>query len=157
MSIQYVNKNCPLCGDNVVLLTNGTEICEKCHYVLPNSDWAYSTSATSGEQICKICGQTMVRNTVGLYRWTCPKCGYHYEVTTGDPTKDLYSIWKSDGTSSAWGALDPKLNPQTLTITNCEKFKVQCKEIDVEFELDADKLENIDVLIINGHKYVKEK
>jgi hypothetical protein len=48
------------------------------------------------------------------------------------------------------------LEPNTLTITNCEKFKVQLREIDVEFELEPDKLENIDTLIINGYKYVKE-
>ena len=49
------------------------------------------------------------------------------------------------------------LRPRTLTITNCEKFKVQLREIDIEFELDPDKLENIDIIIINGYKYVKEK
>lgn len=49
------------------------------------------------------------------------------------------------------------MQPNTLTITNCEKFKVQLREIDIEFELDPDKLENVDVLIINGYKYVKEK
>lgn len=156
MSIQYVNKTCPVCGGYVVLLTNGTELCEKCHYVLPGPNWEYSTSATSCEQTCRVCGQAMVRNTVGLYKWTCPKCGYHYEVTIGDPTKELDSIWKSSGTMmDAWGALG--LEPQTLTITKCDKFKVQCKEMDIEFEFDSDKLQNIDTIVINGYKYVKEK
>ena len=44
-----------------------------------------------------------------------------------------------------------------MTIANCEKFKVQLRELEVEFELDPYKLENIDTLIINGYKYVKER
>jgi hypothetical protein len=49
------------------------------------------------------------------------------------------------------------LQPRTLTITNCEKFKVQLRELDIEFELEPDKLANIDTLIINGYKFIKEK
>jgi hypothetical protein len=75
--------------------------------------------------------------------------------STKSSSSDKY--WKVDGVSSAWGKLDPDLSPQTLTITNCEKFKVQLREIDIEFELDPNKLENIDTLIINGYKYRKEK
>lgn len=152
--IQYVNKTCPHCGGYVVLLANGTELCENCHYVMPGPNWAESTSATSSERTCKVCGQSMVRNTVGLYKWTCPRCGYHYEITAGDPPKDMRTIGKYPRTNSL-GALE--LEPLTLTITNCEKFKVQLREIDIEFELDPDKLENIDTIIINGYKYVKEK
>jgi hypothetical protein len=47
--------------------------------------------------------------------------------------------------------------PRTLTIVNCEKVKVQLRELDIEFELDPDKLDKIDTLIINGYKYIKEK
>jgi len=101
--IQYPNKSCPVCGGNVVLLTNGTEMCEKCHYELPGPNWVYSTA------------------------------------------------------SHVYGKLEVDLIPYTLTITNCEKFKVQLREIDVEFELNPDKLENVDTIIINGYKYVKEK
>ena len=66
-------------------------------------------------------------------------------------------IWKMDSTANAYGKLEADLIPHTLTITNCEKFKVQLREIDVEFELNPDKLENVDTIIINGYKYVKEK
>lgn len=159
MSVQYVNKNCPVCGGYVVLLTSGTEICEKCHYVLPNSNWLESTSATSGEKTCKVCGQTMARNTVGLYAWTCPKCGYHYELTTGDPPQDICTMCLP--ADNSWGVSTIKspdpLEPFTVEIGNCKCIKLGHKELDIEFELEPDKLENINTLIINGHKYVKEK
>ena len=58
---------------------------------------------------------------------------------------------------SGVGISKASVEPSTLTITNCEKFKVQLRELDIEFELEPDKLENIDTLIINGYKYVKEK
>lgn len=154
MSIQYVNKNCPVCGGNVVLLANGTRLCEKCHYVLPEPNWKECTTSTSAAKYCENCNTKMEQFEDGGW-WVCPECGYGYMDYVGDPPKDLYSIFKSDGTANAWGALG--LEQQTLTITKCEKFKIQCKEIDIEFELDADKLENIDTIVINGYKYIKEK
>lgn len=48
------------------------------------------------------------------------------------------------------------LTPFTVRIVNCKKIQLHHKEIDVEFELDADKFENIDTIIINGYKYVKK-
>jgi hypothetical protein len=45
----------------------------------------------------------------------------------------------------------------TLTITNCNKIRLQHKETEIDFEFDTKKLENIDTIIINGFKYVKEK
>ena len=155
MSIQYVNKNCPVCGGYVILLKNGDEVCQDCYYVLSNSNWTESSTSTSSIMSnCPYCNTKMIYNKENN-SWLCVACGYHLKVTVGDPPKDLDTIWKSDGTANAWGALG--LEPQTLTITNCEKFKVQLREIDVEFELEPDKLENIDTIIINNYKYVKEK
>ena len=150
---QYVNKNCPVCGGYVVLLTNGTELCEKCHYVLPGPNWSESTSATSSEQVCRVCGQSMVRNTVGLYGWTCPRCGYHYELTAGDPPLDIYIPC-----DNSWGVGVGKVEPLLFTLQiDTDLIRLRHKEMELEFELDPDKLENIDTLIINGYKYVKEK
>lgn len=50
-----------------------------------------------------------------------------------------------------------ELTPNTLTITNCELIKMHHKELDIEFEFDGKKLENIDIIEINGHKFVREK
>jgi hypothetical protein len=98
--------------------------------------------------------------------WYCPECGYGYRITTGDPpelTEDYIKEMAKKITDTpfypctAIGKVIGSLEPQTLTITNCEKFRVQLREVDIEFELDPDKLENIDTLIINGYKYVKER
>jgi hypothetical protein len=45
----------------------------------------------------------------------------------------------------------------TLTITNCNKIRLQHKETEINFEFDTKKLENIDAIIINGFKYIKER
>ena len=65
------------------------------------------------------------------------------------------SFWKSDGIGTAWGRFDPELMPFTLQI-DTNLIKLRHKEMDIEFDLEPGKLENIDTIIINGHKYVKE-
>lgn len=62
---------------------------------------------------------------------------------------------KSDGVGTAWGRFDPDLMPRTLQI-DTNLIKLRHKEIEIEFELEPDKLKNIDTIIINGYKYVKE-
>ena len=32
----YLNKICPVCGGNIILTELGQEVCEQCHYMLPN-------------------------------------------------------------------------------------------------------------------------
>jgi ribosomal protein S27AE len=42
MSVQYLNRICPSCGGNaVVLLANGSVMCEKCHHILSVSTTAF--------------------------------------------------------------------------------------------------------------------
>lgn len=165
MNLRYLNKTCTVCGGYVVLLDNGSEMCEKCHYTMPGSTQASeSTSTTSLYKYCERCHTRLVQD--GDW-WVCPECGYGYRITTGDPPELTEEYIKemakkiTDTPFRVYGTAVGKaigsIEPQTLTITNCEKFKVHLKEIDVEFELEPDKLENIDTLIINGYKYVKEK
>lgn len=152
--MQYVNKTCPVCGGYVVLLTNGMELCEKCHYTLSDTNWATSTSSTSGLALCPRCDTPLNEN--GNWK-ECPHCHYGYMLYTGDPPQDLVDIYiKSDGIGSAYGKLDPSLTPQTLQI-DTKLITLKHKEMDLELELDPSKLENIDTIIINGYKYVKEK
>lgn len=165
MNIQYVNKNCPVCGGYVVINALGHEMCENCHYTLPQSNFATSnyTTGTSANRYCERCNVKLKQLNDW---WYCPECGYGYSITTGDPpelTEEYIKemVKKITDTpfypGTAVGKAIGSLEPQTLTITNCEKFRVQLREVDIEFELDPDKLENIDTLIINGYKYVKEK
>ncbi len=151
MEVQYVNKLCPVCKGYVIINELGDEMCESCRYTLPTYTHV-ETSVPSTSETCKRCGTILEHD--GDWK-VCPRCHYGSIITAGDPPE--YPYWKADGEAHAWGKLDPDLSPQTLTITNCDKFKVQLREIDIEFELDPDKLENIDTLIINGYKYRKEK
>lgn len=166
MNLRYLNKNCPVCGGYVVLLDSGSEMCEKCHYILLDSspvNMSDSASATSADKWCTRCNTKLEQYNNW---WVCPKCSYGYCITTGDPpelTADYIKEMaeKITGTPfyipSGEAIGIASVRPQTLTITNCEKFKVQLRELEVEFELEPDKLENIDTLIINGYKFVKEK
>jgi ribosomal protein S27AE len=163
----YINKNCPVCGGYVVLLDNGSEICEKCHYILPGSTQVQMSDSTKSSSSDKYCERCHTRLTQDGDWWICPECGYGYRITTGDPpelTEEYIKEMAKKITDTpfyvpgtAIGKAIGSLEPQTLTITNCEKFKVQLREVDIEFELEPDKLENIDTIIINGYKYVKER
>lgn len=165
MNLRYLNKTCPVCGGFVVLLDSGSEICEKCHYILPSStqvQMSDSNKASSSDKYCVRCNTKLEPH---IDWWICPECGYGYRITTGDQPelteeyiKEMAKkitdtpFYSCTAISKAIGSLEP----QTLTITNCEKFRVQLREVDIEFELESDKLENIDTIIINGYKYVKE-
>lgn len=98
---------------------------------------------------CPICGGLVVL-LGGIER--CEKC--HYILSSSVQAQMLDSTRYS---STAVGKAISSVKPQTLTITNCEKFRVQLRDIDIEFELEPDKLENIDTIILNGYKYVKER
>jgi hypothetical protein len=126
-----------------------------------------STKASSSEKYCNRCNIKL--EPFGDW-WVCPECGYGYKITTGDPpelteesikemTKKITCTpfyTRDDNHAFTAGKVIGSVEPKTLTISNCEKFKVQLREIDIEFELEPDKLENIETLIINGYKYVKE-
>lgn len=86
----YVNKNCPVCGGYLKVLTN-KEICEKCGYVLPGPTYATITTdythwvpynplkendndnTTTGTSTHIVDNSN--KNIGGLYGWICPKCG----------------------------------------------------------------------------------
>ena len=165
---QYVNKNCPICGGYVYLNTIGTEICQSCGYTLPFTTNSYSNKSTSSaDKYCQNCNTKMVPLGDGGW-WDCPQCGYGYMDYIGDLPDDITDMSKKifEGKmhipcDNVWGvgkiAIAENMSPQTLTITNCEKIKLKHKEMDIDFEFDTSKLENIDTIIINGHKYVKEK
>lgn len=86
----YVNKNCPVCGGYVKVLTD-KEICEQCGYVLPSPNWATTATALNesnietynplkyNDNLASDSTATQVvdnnKNVGGLYGWICPKCG----------------------------------------------------------------------------------
>jgi hypothetical protein len=48
------------------------------------------------------------------------------------------------------------VEPMTLHI-DTNLIKLSHKEFEIDFDLNPDRLENIDTIIINGYKYVKLK
>jgi hypothetical protein len=150
--IQPVNKICPICGGYVYINTIGTEICQSCNYVLPSSNFATSeysyNSTNSNERYCPICNKKL--NQDGSW-WRCPECKYGQIDYIGDHPDQTFT-----SADSVIKAPDP-LEPFTLEINNCKCIKLGHKELDIEFTLEPDKLKNVDTLIINGYKYIKEK
>lgn len=64
---------------------------------------------------------------------------------------------KEDGQGLAYGGIDPDyLIPNSLRI-ECEQIRLFQKGLDIEFELDPKKLKNINVIEINGYRFIKEK
>ena len=175
MISQPMNMKCPFCGHYKVEMI--TEIdpfnfgyheitkyrCSQCgHTIEPprgvtylNSTDSSYTTASSAEKYCQNCNTKM--EPFGDKWLSCPKCGYGYMDYIGDTPKDNLFIpcdnaW---GVGYAYGSLEP--DPFTVEIGNCNKIKLGHKELDINFEFDAKKIENIDTIIINGHKFVREK
>lgn len=155
-----IYKLCPNCYNNKAELNIlGYEQCTKCGYVFGLTGHVHSDSSTSTSSIaanCPYCNEKMDYNQQET-KWSCSKCGYTSQITTGDPPTTVNDLYiKSDGVGTAWGRLDPDLMPLTLQI-DTELIKLKHKEMELEFELEPDKLANIDTIVINGYKYVKEK
>ena len=176
----YVNKNCPYCGGNRVetftqedpmsfnFNTITKNICIDCGREVEFEEPEYTTttnSTSSAEKYCENCNTKLEYN--GTW-YECPNCHYGYMDYIGDIPKDVEDMSKSISDKSlyipsdnTWGVGTIKPNDltaqNTLTITKCEKIKMHQKEMDVDFEFDTKKLENIDTIVINGYKYVKEK
>ena len=47
-----------------------------------------------------------------------------------------------------------EVSPMTLHI-EADLLKLSHKEFEIDFDLNPDKLKNIDTIIINGYKYIK--
>jgi hypothetical protein len=106
--------------------------------------------------------------------WECPNCHYgHMDYARGLPkdftqlsdeevemSKHIFEGKTHIPCDNVWGVgtikpTDPTAK-NTLILERCEKIKMHHKEIDIDFEFDTSKLENIDTIIVNGHKFVRE-
>lgn len=128
-----------------------------------SSDDPY-TSVSCVDKYCKNCNAKMVQYDSW---WVCPSCHYGQMDYTGDPPSDNIEINKKIfedklyiPCDNVWGvgktAVTDQMTQNTLTIERCEKIKMHHKEMDIDFEFDIKKIENINTIIINGHKFVRE-
>jgi hypothetical protein len=103
--------------------------------------------------VCPVCGGK-VRHYFDFN--VCEDC--HYTLPDSNATQELLYYVKDCGSGIAHGRINPEdLIANTLTITNCELIKLHHKELDIEFEFDVEKIENINTIEINGHRFVREK
>lgn len=173
---QPLNKNCPICGGYVYMNTIGTEICSNCGYVLPSSNFAtsdYSHNTTgSAYKYCQNCNTKMEPFGDGSW-WSCPKCGYGYMDYIGDLPKELSDeevemskkIFEGKlhiPCDNTWGICVGKINTEdlmsnTLQFDRCERIIFRNKTLDFQFEIPEEQYKDIDTIIVNGHKFVREK
>ena len=104
------------------------------------------------DKLCPVCGGR-VRHYFDFD--VCERC--HYTLPDSNATQAVLYDIKSDGTSLAYGSISQSdLIPNMLKI-DCEKIRLFQKGLDIEFDIDPKKLENIDVIEINGYRFIKEK
>jgi hypothetical protein len=102
--------------------------------------------------VCPICGGKVRHH---LYLNICENCNFALPNSNAAQAV-LYDI-NSSGTGIAYGGINPEdLVSKTLSI-DCELITLHHKELDIEFELKPEKLENIDIIEINGHRFVRDK
>ena len=164
MSFNYQERTktmCMFCGKVI-------EPAEKVTY--SNSTDSSYTAASSKDKFCAYCNTKMEPFGDGSW-WSCPKCGYGYMDYIGDLPRELSSeevemskkIFEGKlhiPCDNVWGIGTIKPTDlaaeNTLTLERCEKIKMHQKEMDIDFEFDTKKIENIDTIIINGHKFVRD-
>ena len=116
----------------------------------------YDTNSTSGaEKYCPLCN-TRLEMAMGNNCWECPSCGYGYIDYIGDPPKDNFFVPCDNAWGVGYAHGKGLMELDEFVITNCEKIKMHHKEMDIDFEFDTKKIENINTIIINGHKFVRE-
>lgn len=127
-SWNYIDKLCPVCGGRVR------------HYF--------------DKYVCEDCGRICSsefddENTVVI----------RAHVPNEDQKTTPLPLYLKDNETCVIGTIAKlsEIIPNTLTITNCELIKMHHKELDIDFEFDTKKLENIDTIEINGHRFVRER
>lgn len=103
--------------------------------------------------LCPVCGGGKVRHYFD--RNICEDC--RYTLPDSNTTNAVIFNIDSSGTGVAYGRLNPEdLASKTLTIDR-ELITLLHKELAIGFELKPEKLENIDIIEINGHRFVRDK
>ena len=165
--LQPLNKNCPVCGGYVYVNTIGTEICQSCGYTLPFTTNSYSNKSTSNDKYCPTCNIKM--EPFGDKWLTCPNCHYGHMDYIGDPKelneeefKQAQKMFESNLYIHNDGLAVGKINTEdllsnTLQFDRCEKIIFKDKTLDFIFEIPDERYKDINTIIVNGHKFVREE
>ena len=165
MSFNYheVTKTiCMWCGKVIeptekVTYSNSTDDC--------STDSSYATS-TSAEKYCLNCNTKLERN--GAW-WHCPNCHYGQMDYIGDPkhfsdediemSKKIFEGKLHTPCDNVWGV--GKINTEdlmsnTLQFDRCERIIFRDKTLDFVFEIPDERYKDIDTIIVNGIKFVRD-
>lgn len=132
-----------------------------------NSTDSSYTAVSSKDKFCDNCNTKM--EELGEW-WYCPKCGYGYMDYIGDLPKELsdeeveMSKKMFEGTlhipcDNVWGVGKISTeNPlsNTLQFDRCERIIFRDKTLDFQFEIPEERYKDIDTIIVNGHKFVRD-
>ena len=131
---------------------------------LYQTDSAKSTS--SADKYCQYCNTKM--EPFGDKWLTCPHCHYGYMDYIGDLPKELteeeieqaQKMFESNlyihNDGLAVGKINEDLLSNTLQFDRCEKIIFRDKTLDFVFEIPDERYKDIDTIIVNGHKFVRE-
>ena len=135
-----------------------------------STDGSY-VNTTSNDKYCQKCNTKMEPLGDNGW-WSCPKCSYGYMDYIGDLPKQLsddeLEMTKKmfdgtlhipcDNTSGiAVGKLAEDLMSNTIQFDRCERIIFRDKTLDFIFEIPEERYKDIDTIIINGHKFVRDK
>lgn len=176
------NRKCPYCNKYSIdkMIRNNPInyeieekfVCTSCSRQI-DVDELYQTdsanSASSADKYCQNCNTKMEPFGDGSW-WSCPKCGYGYMDYIGDPpqlseedaekVQELFSssfYIKDEESKFAVGKIDTEdLMSNTLQFDRCERIIFRDKTLDFVFEIPDEQYKNIDTIIVNGHKFVRE-
>lgn len=134
---QYENRECPYCGSNQI---------ETITYHDP-INFNYDTTT---KHICTRCDREIDFNNL-------PE-----EVQLSkdeiEMSKKIFEGKLYIPCDNVWGVGVGKIEPMPYTLQiDTDLIRLRHKEMELEFKLEPDKLANIDTIILNGYKYVKEK
>ena len=152
--------------------------CTKCGYTFDtNQEVSYSNStddsynkSTSNDKYCQNCNTKM--EPFGDNWLICPKCYYGQMGYIGDLPKELSdeevemskNIFEGKlhiPCDNTWGVCVGKINSEdlmsnTLQFDRCERIIFKDKTLDFQFEIPEERYKDINNIIVNGHKFVRE-
>lgn len=108
------------------------------------------------DNCCPVCGGRL-KEYIDMV--VCEDCTYNELKTEKYPPsismEQIEKLCKGNFVNSQIvGSWDMK--PNTLQI-DCDLIKINHKELNIEFEFDTKKLKHIDIVEINGHRFVRDK
>jgi hypothetical protein len=129
-----------------------------------------NNSTSSADKYCQNCNTKMEYFGDGGW-WVCPNCHYGYIDYIGDLPKEIQlteeemerskQLWESSffirepESKLAIGSIEDLSN--TIQFDRCERIIFRDKTLDFQFEILEEMYKDIDTIIVNGHKFVKEK